>query len=517
MIRRERFISEGADAVFAFHKCDILRVLSLLSSGRGLGEHVMKRRAEILLINPNLMKPPVAPVAIDFLGGVLRAAGYGVRFLDLAFEEDITSAIERELDRDVLFVGVTVRNVDDSFFATRDFCLSKVAAIIETIKRRTDAPVVLGGVGYSIFPIAALEYCGADFGIQGDGETAIVRLAGTMAERTDGSRIPGLVSKKNELWSITEPEPVDLSAVDLSDRTTADNVRYFHEGGMVGFESKRGCNASCSYCADPLAKGKTCRERPPGQVGDEIASLVNLGVDHLHTCDSEFNIPYRHAAEICREFIRRGLGERMRWYAYMTPAYFDDELASLLRRAGCVGINFGADHCNPAMLKTLGRNHSADSIEEASRICREHRIACMLDLLLGGPGETPETVREAVEFMKRIDPSCVGASMGLRIYPGTAMARSLAPQLKRGAPGIHGLDSDDTRCLMPVYYVSPELGENPQQLLFDLVSGDQRFFVASPDRGESDYNYNDNSILAEAIRSGQRGAFWDILRRLKSE
>ena len=34
---------------------------------------------------------------------------------------------------------------------------------------------------------------------------------------------------------------------------------------------------------------------------------------------------------------------------------------------------------------------------------------------------------------------------------------------------------------------------------------------------DSNYNYNDNLILVEAIRSGYRGAFWDILRRLSIE
>jgi radical SAM superfamily enzyme YgiQ (UPF0313 family) len=475
------------------------------------------RSGEILLVNPNVMKPPVTPVAIDFLGGVLRAGGYAVRFLDLAFEEDIDAAVERELDRDLLFVGVTVRNVDDSFFATRDFCLAKVRPIVQRIKHLTDAPVVLGGVGYSIFPLAVLEYCGADFGIHGDGEAAVVRLADAFAKRTIPSGIPGLVSKANGGYRTTDPVPVDLSALDLSDRTTVDNRRYFEEGGMVGFETKRGCNASCSYCADPLAKGITCRRRPPGQVAHEIASLVEMGIDHFHTCDSEFNVPYRHAIEVCSEFVRMGLGERIRWYAYMTPAYFDDELASLMSRAGCAGINFGADHCNPSLLRTLGRNHTADSLQNAVWICREHRIACMFDLLLGAPGETPETLREAVEFMKRIDPLCVGASMGLRLYPGTAMARLVAPQLKPHGSGIHGLDADNAEFLRPVYYVSPLLGKDPQRLLFDLVDGDERFFVASPDRGEGDYNYNDNSILSEAIRSGERGAFWHILRRLRPE
>ena len=57
-------------------------------------------------------------------------------------------------------------------------------------------------------------------------------------------------------------------------------------------------------------------------------------------------------------------------------------------------------------------------------------------------------------------------------------------------------------------------GKAPQQLLVDLVGGDNRFFTASPQREPGDFNYNDNSMLSEAIRAGARGTFWDILRRL---
>ena len=201
----------------------------------------------------------------------------------------------------------------------------------------------------------------------------------------------------------------------------------------------------------------------------------------------------------------------------MTPRRFDATLASLLRRAGCIGINFGTDHSNPSILKVLGRRHTADSISDAAALCRRYDIICMFDLLLGAPGETPETLREVIEFMQRVGPSCVGASMGIRLYPGTALARTLAPQMKQGTPaGFYGFEPDGAELLKPVYYLSPELGENPQQLLTDLVGGDQRFLIASAEREPGDFNYNNNSILSEAIRAGARGTFWDILRRLKT-
>lgn len=472
------------------------------------------KSADILLININQMKPPVTPVAIDFLASMLKAEGYLVNFLDLAFETDIDSALENAIDRDFLFVGMTVRNIDDSFFATQDFSLAKLKPIIKKIRSLTLAPVVLGGVGYSVFSVAALDYCAADMGIRGDGEAAIVQLANALGNRGSFSDIPGLVSKSNGQYTKNAPVPCDLSTIDLSDRSTVDNLRYFNEGGMVGFETKRGCAASCSYCADVLAKGSISRQRDPNQVARELKMLADKGIDHFQTCDSEFNLPHEHALEVCRAFIRAGLGERVRWYAYMTPTGFDEELALLMKRSGCVGINFGADHCNPTILKVLGRVHTAESIEAAASLCRKHGITCMFDLLLGAPGETPETLREVIDFMKRIDPSCVGAGLGVRLYPGASLSRFLADRIQENGPGIHGAASDNASLLRPVYFLSPDIGEDAHQLLVDLVGNDERFFVASPDGGDGDFNYRDNSALCEAIQAGERGTFWDILRRL---
>jgi radical SAM superfamily enzyme YgiQ (UPF0313 family) len=460
------------------------------------------------------MKPPVTPVAIDFLSSSLKAAGFSVRFLDLTFEEDIHRALEREIDGHPLFVGISVRNIDDSFFATRDFCLSEIRPIVQKIRTLTHSPIVLGGVGYSLFPIAALEYCGADYGIQGDGETAIVRLAETLGRNSDLSKVPGLVSKNNGEYNINVGAPADLTRSELGDRNTVDNLRYLREGGMVGFETKRGCTSSCTYCADIPAKGRQSRLRPPELVAREVAALAVRGVDHFQTCDSEFNIPYRHAVSVCQEFIRNGLDKKIRWYAYMTPRYFDEKIASLMQRAGCIGINFGADHVNPRILSILGRKHTAEMIEEAGVLCRKYQMACMFDLLLGAPGETPETLREAVEFMKRVDPSCVGPALGVRIYPGTPLAKLLLPQIQLNGPGVYGGGASNTDLLEPVYFLSPELGENPQQLLSDMIGKDERFFSPSPVRSDGDFNYNNNSTLSEAIRGGERGTFWDILRRL---
>ncbi|MBN2030400.1 hypothetical protein JW824_09165 [bacterium] len=49
----------------------------------------------------------------------------------------------------------------------------------------------------------------------------------------------------------------------------------------------------------------------------------------------------------------------------------------------------------------------------------------------------------------------------------------------------------------------------------DLIRDDKRFFFFNPEDSNQNYNYNANQRLVEAIHEGYRGAYWDILRRMK--
>jgi radical SAM superfamily enzyme YgiQ (UPF0313 family) len=286
-----------------------------------------------------------------------------------------------------------------------------------------------------------------------------------------------------------------------------DNRRYFREGGQAGIETKRGCPGRCIYCADPIAKGRRTRTRPPQAVVDELERLLEQGIDHMHTCDSEFNLPESHAGEVCKEINRRGLGDRLRWYAYCSPVPFSPELANLMHRAGCVGINFGVDNGDESMLRNLRRDFVPDDILKAVRLCREAGIAVMLDLLLGSPGETEESITRTIELMKCAEPDLVGVALGVRVYPGTRLA-----ELVMSEPFADELASGDDP-LEPLFFIEPRIASFAFDLLNKLIGDDRRFFFFDPSRPERNYNYNANQRLADAIKVGYRGAYWDILRR----
>ena len=472
------------------------------------------------------MAPPIGPIGLDYIAGSARKAGINVEFLDLALADEPVEEMKKYFSRRTpQLVGISFRNVDDCFWPSADWFVPRLKDTIQAVRNMSQAPIVVGGVGFSIFAESIVKYSGADFGIRGDGESAIVLLMRQLRGGQRFAEVPGLIwQKEGETCSNPPAWPDTISLV--TSRDFVDNRAYFKQGGQCGLETKRGCNRRCIYCADPLAKGTKLRLREACEVADEIESLLSQRIDVLHFCDSEFNVPRSHALAVCEEFNNRSLGSRIRWYTYMATVPFDEELAKAMARAGCVGIDFTGDSACESMLRTYRQQHTREDLAKAVKICRLNNIAVMIDLMIGGPGETPQTVRETIEFIKHINPDCAGAALGIRVYPGTEMGKTVVLELKSGASlNIRRKYEGPIDLFKPTFYISSALGERPAQLVRDLIAGDQRFFEPAiyPKQEKTgngdltDYNYNKNLPLIRAVQKGARGAYWDILRQLRND
>ncbi len=473
----------------------------------------------LTLINANLMKPPIAPVGLDYIACAALKAGIKTEILDLCLSDKPQQRLQEYFaDHSPLLIGLSFRNVDDCFWPSGASFLPELKDIVTNIKASTDAPIVLGGVGYSIFPKEILQQTSAAFGIHGDGEQAVIAIYNTIKNTGTYENIPGLLWRSGS--SVISNSPAWQTPLVLATtRDMIDNKTYFKKGGQIGIETKRGCNRNCIYCADPLAKGSALRLRNPKEIAEEIENLLTRQIDVFHICDAEFNIPYAHALAVCNELIRRTLGKKIRWYTYMAVTPFDEQLAAAMANAGCVGIDFTGDAGSGLMLKSYGQPHLPKDLDRAVELCRENEIKVMIDLLLGGPGETKQTLNDTIEFMKSVDPDCVGTGLGVRIYPGTQMERIVIndgdfeknPNIKRKYTGPMNL-------LKPTFYISSLLGERPAKLVCELIAGDKRFFepIDEFDPHMTDHNYNDNTELVKAIEKGARGAYWDILHQLRS-
>jgi len=464
----------------------------------------------ILLINTNVARPPVSPVGMEYVGEALIDARVPVNVLDFSFVSDWKASLRKQLRSDEpLAVGLSVRNTDDCSFVSRKSFLPWISNVVTELRGLTGAPVILGGVGFSTMPDVVLQVTKADYGIEGDGEEALSALTECIVEGTDFTHLPNMVYWQNGKVVRNPRVDVDLRRLSVPRRRLFDNRRYEQFGAMVGIETKRGCPGRCVFCADPVAKGKTVRLRPAENVVQEIQYLADQGVSWLHLCDSEFNVPIKHAKDVCRAIIRNRLGEKVRWYGYCSPVPFDEELTYLMKAAGCAGINFGIDSLCDEQLYRLGMMYLSDDVAELVRLVHAEGLNYMCDLLVGGPGETAETVEITINLAKELNMALVGIATGVRVYPNTPLGKAVASgSIKEG---LHPETSESQD--QPIFYLSPALGNDAVALINQLVDGDPRFLLLSAPSEEGSYNYADDEALCQLIQQGGRGAYWDIIRQ----
>ena len=116
---------------------------------------------KILLISANTerINMPVLPLGMAYVGAAVQNAGHDVKILNLMMVQDIRGLLSESISGfspDV--IGISVRNIDDQVMETPNFLLDKVKTVVNECRSLSDAPIVLGGAGYSIFPRRALEY-----------------------------------------------------------------------------------------------------------------------------------------------------------------------------------------------------------------------------------------------------------------------------------------------------------------------------------------------------------------------
>ena len=419
---------------------------------------------KVVLVNPNRWKPKTAPLAIEYLGDSLESQGFAVDILDLCNDMQLKQVISDFFKKRAAdLVGITHRNLDDIHYGRS--MAPEIHDVVRFIKDATDAPIVLGGSGFSIHPERMLEYCGLDLGIVGEGEVSMALLMRNLGDVSAYPTIPGLVYRTENGFRRNPVSSVDLSTICISKRSQLNYTRYpAPKGRMIGtaVQTKRGCPRDCIYCVIPQIEGRAIRLRPPGDIVDEIENLVRIGINRFWFADSEFNYPISHANAICEEIIQRKLNDKIFWSVYLSPTPFSYDLAKLMYEAGCIRANFSIENANEKMLQIMRKDFTPQDILYATKCCHEAKLVPNFSLMVGGPGETLDTVLETLDLMKKVVPNekvTFGEVPGLRIYPNTPLADMVKEEgFDKRNPNLQGCIEGNDDFFRPVYYMSSRIG-----------------------------------------------------------
>ena len=439
------------------------------------------------------------PLGAAYMAGVAERQGHTVDTLDLCFLDAVRPSLEakiRQFAPEV--VGISLRNLDSSAYPQNTSYIEDYKGLVDALRDLTGAPIVLGGAGFTIMPQTILEFLHADIGVVGEGELAFPWVLERLAAREPLLSTPAIeCAPVNGGVAVNARARIrDLDLAGTPSRRHFDGDGYYQRGGALNIQTKRGCCFECVFCSYPLIEGSKVRVRTPAAVVDEMQTAREQdGVRHWFFVDNIFNMPLRHAKEICQELIDRALD--VEWSAYLNPKFVDDELCRLMAASGCKAIEFGTDSGAPSMIANLKKEFEVEDLRRASALCHRHGLKFCHSLIFGGPGETERTVTETIELMDELRPTAVIALTGIRILPGTGMV-DIA--LRDGQ-----IDADDN-LLHPKFYIAASLGDDLIDRIESYARSHSNWIV--PGKG-----IKTNIQMLQKLRERKiKGQLWRLLR-----
>jgi len=186
----------------------------------------------------------------------------------------------------------------------------------------------------------------------------------------------------------------------------------------VSLYTGRGCRSKCTFCLWPqTVGGHRYRTRSPDHVAEEMALARRLfpQVKEFFFDDDTFTDDLPRA-----EVIARRLGSLGITWSVNAKANVPSETLEVLKDNGLRLLLVGYESGNQAILNNIRKGIRLDVARRFTRDARRLGITIHGTFILGLPGETPETIRQTIEFAREIDPHTIQVSLAAP-YPGTAL------------------------------------------------------------------------------------------------
>lgn len=283
-------------------------------------------------------------------------------------------------------------------------------------KQCTKATFVIGGHHASAMPDRILEeFTGCEYVLIGEAEESLVKLCHVLEEGGSIESVPGLCYRKN--GSVAQ-NPLstgvnDLNKIHFPNRDLL--APYYRKEiyWRVGYPgitdviiTSRGCPFSCLYCFK-LTSGY--RIRSVENVLEEVFYLHSKGVRSIHIEDEIFTVNKKRAMEVLGAIKREKLGMVFKVRGRVDTV--DEEFLSFLKSAGVKGVAFGFESGSQKMLNLMNKKVTVEQNFRAVQMTKKAGLQCTGFILLGYPGETPETINASIAFVLKSKPTGIGANI----------------------------------------------------------------------------------------------------------
>lgn len=362
------------------------------------------------------------PQGLAYIASVLRLDGHEVTI----YNQDLHHYPESHLTE---FLDSNSFDVLGLSFIAGYYQYKKAVAISEAIGKAKHPPLyIIGGHAPSPNPEFFMAKTGADVAVIGEGEETIVELLRTVGSREPLSGVKGIAYRNGDRIVVNERRPL-IADIDSIPHPAYDlfPVHYYRLLRMPHASSSdfvmpvlsgRGCPFTCSFC---YRIDEGFRQRSNAAIIEEINFLQkDYGVTYVAFSDELLMSSEQRMTELCEEFIRQDL--KIKWDCNGRLNYAKPEVLALMKRAGCVFINYGIEAFDDQVLRNMNKALTTSQIVRGIEATLDSGISPGFNIIFGNIGDNTETLQKGVDFLLKYDDgSQMRTIRPVTPYPGSPL------------------------------------------------------------------------------------------------
>jgi anaerobic magnesium-protoporphyrin IX monomethyl ester cyclase len=375
---------------------------------------------KITLVNPPYppsvhSHPPFIPLGIAYLGAIAEKTGHKVTVIDCQAEH---------LTYETFRVRIA-QNTPDIIGVTATTLLYKSAMRLITIAKQThpQAVTILGGSHGTFWDENALnENPSLDIVVRKEGEETFRELLDRLQTQSSLSKVLGITYRNDGkiICNADRPFIEDLDALPFPAHHLLPLEKFKHNGKILfPLVTSRGCVYWCDFCSTVRMFGRGYRMRSAKNVVDEMQFIHDkYGVKQVTFYDDAFTIDHDRVLKICNELHDRRL--KITWDCGTRVDMVDRELLKAMRGAGCIAVWLGVESGSEIILGAMNKKIKLHQTRLAYKIAHDVGLMTIANVVLGFPGETEQTAKATIRFVKELNPDDVGFYIATP-YPGTPL------------------------------------------------------------------------------------------------
>ncbi len=400
-------------------------------------------------------KMPFPPLGTLYAASLMRENGFDVALFDTNLL-DSPKSIQQVLHKnkpDYLVI------YDDGFNYLTKMCLTNMReACFEMIKygKNHNCVVIVCSSDSTDHYEEYIEK-GADFILQGEGETTLLELLKSLDSNQDIDGLNGIVFKKNQEIQVNKKREVKqhlddfpMPAWDLVDIENYHDIwKQSGQEFTLNIATTRGCPYKCNWCAKPIY-GNRYNAHTPEYIVNEIAYLQReFGIKRFWMCDDIFGLKPNWVQEFNAQLKEQNL--KIRYFIQSrVDLLLKEDTIDCLAESGLEEVWVGAESASQKILDAMDKGTTVEQIYQATQLLKEKKIKVAFFLQFGYLGENQEDITKTIAMVKELMPDNIGISVSYPL-PGTKFYDKVKDDLQLKS---NWTDSDDFEMMFRGTYKS---------------------------------------------------------------